>query len=835
MWLEQPVREWELSGWWRNSWRAGAPGPQGPAGQPLVGPIVAQVPGAVQADLLRANLIRDMNKGLASAEAEWVEHRDWIFQTRLTVPPAGSRHVLCFEGLDQTGEIYVGNVCIKKFQGMFRPVEVDVTQFLKEEKQGCEVRVVFLAPPPEIDGQIGWTSRVRELKSRFNYEWDWCPRIVPIGFWDDVCLRTYGPVRLMDSRLRTDWDPVRQRGILQIVVQTSGPGILRTKVLDGERIVFEDRYIIREPGTPSNVHVELAVKPWTVAELGSPQSYRLILELYDPNGELSDCLRRVIGFRRLVWEKNPGAPAGALSYTVRVNDQRVFLKGVNWVPISPLYGTVDTAQYRNWLERFRRMGVNFVRVWGGAIVEKEAFYDLCDELGIMVWQELLQSSSGIDNLPPDDADFITELGEVSRIAVRRRRHHPALIAWCGGNELIDDHQRPVDCNHPNLAHLHKVIAEEDGTRPFFPSSPSGPAFSADISRMHEGRHHDVHGPWEYLGDPDHYTYFNQDDALLRTEVGTAGASRTRLLHRLADGHALWPPAKTEAIWRHHGAWWVPWDVLTRWFGPWNPNQENLDHFVALSRYLQAESIRYMVEATRRRAPEASGVVIWMGNEPYANFSNTSLLEYDGVPKPAYSAVRRAFNPSHVSLQYEKLAYEMGDLFVATLFSHTRMHSAHLTTLPTGRLYSVDGKVLAESSETSEGSRSRLQWTVDEVPESVFLARVEGDGTTYVFAVRSTHAAPLAPLRHLPPATLEATWHAQSERRCEVSITNTGPVAAIAIEMTSDEGWWDIWPNAITLLPGEHARVVAENLGSDGELCLELEGLNVRNQAIAPPK
>jgi len=221
----------------------------------------------------------------------------------------------------------------------------------------------------------------------------------------------------------------------------------------------------------------------------------------------------------------------------------------------------------------------------------------------------------------------------------------------------------------------------------------------------------------------------------------------------------------------------------------------------------------------------------MGNEPYANFSNTSLVEYDGVPKPAYSAARRAFAPAHASLAYQKLAYQVGERFVATLFSQRSAHFPELPAPSTVRLYTVTGKVLAQSAETSLGAPARLDWTVSEVPESLFLARIEPEGTTYVFAVHSTLEAPLAPLRHLPPATIKATYCTQNALHYEVSITNTGPVAAIAMEIVSDQGWWDIWPNGVTLLPGEESLAVVENLGCDPVLRLQLEGLNVRSQPI----
>lgn len=818
------LTDWELSGWWKNTWRSGAPGSDGPAAHPLVGPIPGRAPGAVQADLLRAGLIRDWNVGLASQDAEWVEHRDWIYRTRFATPPDGVRHVLHFEGLDHSGEIYLGDTRVAEFHGMFRPLAVDVTDCLRRDGGENVLWVVFF-PPPEVEAQIGWSSRIRELKSRFNYQWDWCPRIVPIGFWDAVYLQSYGSARIGEVRVDCDWDPAAKAGDLALSVTVSGGSDLAVELADGGNIVFSDQAALGPGTTVRSWRERLAVEPWTVAERGTPHRYRLTLELRDASGSLSDTWSGTVGFRRLTWEKNPGSPDTALAYTLSLNGEPLFLKGIDWVPIRPLYGTVGGEDYRLWLERFRRMGVNFIRVWGGAIIEKEAFYDTADRLGMLVFQEFLQSSSGIDNLPPDDPDFIQELGAVSRIAIRRRRHHPSLAAWCGGNELQDAERVPVDAGHPNIAHLEAVVREEDPGRAFFPTSPSGPRFSADPAEFGRGLHHDVHGPWEYLGDPDHYAYFNADDALIRTEIGTAGVSRPELLATLGDGRPLWPPAKTNALWRHHGAWWVPWDTVTAHFGPFDEQVEELYSLAGCSRYLQAESLRYMAEATRRRAPRASGVVVWMGNEPYANFSNTSLVDYDGVPKPAYHVLRLAFAEGAPSLAYRAIRYRVGEVFDARVAESGRPAGGHTTV----RLYDLTGRALANS--TPDG---RLAWRVERVPGDVFMARIEPSGHGYYFTVPDSPAdPPLKPLRTLPPVRLRYRWSQTDAGRWRLEVENPTETAALFVEVVA-AGWWDVTPNLLTLLPGEEESVTLEAFGVEKAPRASLRGLNVARVDLPVP-
>ena len=118
-----------------------------------------------------------------------------------------------------------------------------------------------------------------------------------------------------------------------------------------------------------------------------------------------------------------------------VNDAPVFLQGVNWTPIRTTFADVSRADYHLRLSRYREMGCNLIRVWGGAFLEKSCFYELCDEYGLLVWQELPLSSSGLNNAPPEDAQSVAVLQTIALSYIQRRQHHVSLLLWCGGNEL----------------------------------------------------------------------------------------------------------------------------------------------------------------------------------------------------------------------------------------------------------------------------------------------------------------------------------------------------------------------------------------------------------------
>ena len=176
--------DWFLTGWNKHTWLYDRPNESGALTIPLITKISAEVPGAVQKDLLNAGIIKDWNYGFNFLSMEWVEHREWVYEKNFSINKNKSEiYVLNFEGLDFEGFIYLNGEQIYKFNGMHTPHKIDITDKILSGENS--LKVVFLQTP-EVDGQIGYTSKVNILKSRYNYGWDWMPRMVNIGIFGDV-------------------------------------------------------------------------------------------------------------------------------------------------------------------------------------------------------------------------------------------------------------------------------------------------------------------------------------------------------------------------------------------------------------------------------------------------------------------------------------------------------------------------------------------------------------------------------------------------------------------------------------------------------------------------
>ncbi len=653
--LDLSELEWRLTGWHPYYWKNAVTVETGIPLDPDVGPIPARVPGSVQQALQTAGILPDWNVRRNSRQCEWVEHRHWVFETvipaEVTAGWSGGRARLQCDGLDYRGLVLLNGSEIGRFQNSFIPHAWNIGEKLLPG-QPNRLALVFTGHPDFL-GQIGWTSRITEWKVRFHYGWDWCPRLVQIGIWDGIRISLDRGDLIEDFSFYPECRALTEqegRGaiVADLTVRTRTAKTLELTVTDPEgAVVLESRRPAPGTGSLRLQTPDFPVRLWRPNGLGAQPLYTVCASLLDQTGALIQRIERSTGFRQVEWQPCEGAPAGAEPWLCRVNGEPVFLQGFNWVPIRPFFADVREEHYRALLETYRDLGTNLLRVWGGGPLEKECFYRLCDQFGIMVWQELPLSSSGIDNWPPETPDAIRDMRAIAVSYARRRRRHPSLILWCGGNELqggLDGSKqgmgKPVDRSHPLLAAQAETLARIDPTRRFVPTSPSGPRFTAAADEFGRGLHHDVHGPWNHAGplDAAWRDYWRGDDALFRSEVGMPGSSPADILRRFG-GDAAWPADKQANPWyRHCGGWWDQWRDFRAACG----NSAGLEEFVEWSQNRQAAALEYIARACKQRFPRIGGVLFWMGHDCFPCPVNTAVIDFLGRPKPAARAIAEVF-------------------------------------------------------------------------------------------------------------------------------------------------------------------------------------------------
>ncbi len=612
-----------------------------------VPPVPAQVPGSVQGALRAAGILPDWNIGLNMRQGEWVEHRHWMYRTHLPDDWLAGKATFRLEclGLDYSGWIYVNGKEAGVFKGTHIPHIFDITAFLKEN--GNVLEIVFDLPPRWL-GEFGYTSQMREWKTRFNYTWDWVPRLVQVGIWDAISLAVVDGSEITSLRCSTDVDVKKgagtlefsgkitpgEAGTLQVSLEQEGSLIRR-----GEFSAIEFERGIRWEGLP--------VQLWWPNQEGEQPLYQFTCSLRDGNGNEHDRLERRLGFKHIEWAPCTGAPEGADPWICLVNGRPVFLQGVNFAPLSGNFADLKREDYARRLKQYQGLGANTFRINACQFLERQWFYDLCDELGLMVWQEFPLTSSGIDNWPPEDEASISSMAEIARSFIQRRRHHASLLLWSGGNELQGDMEghkygigKPCDLSHPMLKRLQEVALDEDPFHRFIPTSPSGPHAVADPADFGKGLHWDVHSGAALLSLEEAQRYWAGDDALFRSELYCSGASQVDVIRKYAGDMQIFPPTAENPYWAHPTTWWIDWHKLVAVHGR---EPQDLAEYVEWSQAHQAQMLSLEMKACKDRFPRCGGVLLWSGHDTFPMPINSSLIDYDGNLKPVALAVARVWH------------------------------------------------------------------------------------------------------------------------------------------------------------------------------------------------
>ena len=604
----------------------------------------AHVPGNIQYDYATAHGFADVMVADNYRQFLPLENVEWEYVAELRYERAANERVFFVsEGVDYAYDVRLGGKTLYAYEGMFRPVELDLTDHLTGRG---DVLTVHIFPHPKTPaGRAGTRDEASEsCKPPFCYGWDWNPRLLVSGMWQEAYIETRGASCIADCEVRATLTEDLSLGRVTFDY---------TCALPCEAALYDPAGNEVWRGRDREATVVSPALWWCVG-YGEPNLYRWVIT----NGR--EQKSGFVGFRTLRLVRNTGAhdPAGfpksryAPPMTVELNNRRVFAKGSNWVNPELFPGRITDERYDELLTLARDANMNILRVWGGSGICKRAFYDLCDRYGILVWQEFMLACNDY----PDKQEYLTVLESEARAVICSLRAHPSLAFWCGGNELFNGWSGMDDQSLP-LRLLNALCLELDRDRPFLPTSP--------VSGV-------GHGGYEFYDvkhDLEVFAEFQNARCIAYTEFGVPSLTSPVTLRRVIPGADVFPPAPTEAWLAHHGfkAWkadsWLCLPAVTHYF----PEIEDLDTLAERSVWMQAEGYRGAFEEMRRQWPYCSMALNWCFDEPWVTAANNCLIEYPAVPKRAYYAVREALRPICFSAKIEKFLWTCGETFTADVW------------------------------------------------------------------------------------------------------------------------------------------------------------------------
>ena len=625
--------------------------------------VSATVPGAVQLDWARAEKWPPYWHGDNCKAYRWMEDVWWTYRTRLDaglVRP-GERLFFVCGGVDYQYAVMFNGRQLFAHEGMFTPFELDLTEAAGNGGM-LEIR---LQPAPKAPSGKDHRVQARKCaKPAVAYGWDWHPRLIPLGIWEEAYLEYRPEAHLVDCDCTYFLDLAQRTAEIEASVVVSAPAAgsawrWALRAPDGD-IRAQGRgqlEFARSTSTARMSRVEL----WWPHDQGDQPLYTATFELLDDSGFCLDRQVRRIGFRRVrlvmhegAWEE-PAAFPKSRSHppmTLEINGRAIFARGTNWVPPEIFPGTITSETYRPLLEFAKGANFNLLRCWGGGIVNKRSFFELCDELGLMVWQEFPLAC----NLYEDDPHYLKVLDAESRAIIRKVRRYPCLTLWSGGNELFNAWSGMTDQSLA-LRLLNRNCLELDPQTPFIPTSPIDGVGHGDY-RFRDDAGREVH---QIFATARHTAY---------TEFGCPGPSPVEYLKRFIPEAELWPPRPGTAWEVHHAfnAWappnsWLFPDVAEHYFGP----STDLADLVAKGEWLQCEGYKVLYEEARRQKPRCAMALNWCYNEPWPSAANNNLISWPAEPKPAYHAVVAACRPVMCSAQIPRFSWREGETFSTELW------------------------------------------------------------------------------------------------------------------------------------------------------------------------
>ena len=626
--------------------------------------VPAAVPGAVQLDWARAEGWPPYWQGENFLAYAWMEDVHWVYKTRLVKPALepGQRLMLVCGGVDYACTVRIDGRAVHEQEGMFSPFEVELTGC----KDGaCLEIIVAPAPKTEVPTQEPWDRERKEsrqsCKPAVAYGWDFHPRLIPLGIWEDTYLEVR-PVEAWLDQVEVMYDLAADFSSADLRLITKGRAAsLRWTLLDPSGVAVKT--CEAAPGTLS-LHLDRPVLWWPNTE-GSPALYTSTVETLDADGRSVQTVVQRVGLRRIRLVMAPGqfkrtgypATQPPVPITFEVNGRPIFARGANWVCPEIFPGTLTEERYRKQLGLFAGANLNLLRSWGGAIVNKSAFFDTCDELGIMVWQEFPLACNCYDGTPA----YLRILDQESRAIINRRRRHACIALWCGGNELFNGWSG-MTMQDAALRLLDRNCFDLDPGRPYLHTSPLQGIRHGDY-RFKIGEGPDA---------PTVFDVYPRSDATAYMEFGVPGPASAARLREIIPAAEIWPLHPT-ATWKAHhafGAWpnaesphWLCPGSAADYFGP----SSSLEQMVERLQLLQAEGYKAIYEEGRRQKPVCSAVACWVFNEPWPAAANNSLIAWPDEVKPAYHAVAAANRPVMASARIPRFDWERGAEFSAELF------------------------------------------------------------------------------------------------------------------------------------------------------------------------
>lgn len=616
----------------------------------------ASVPGNIFSDLLEHKIIENPFILNNEEKVQWVSDSSWVYKTifQLNKEILSKKHIeLNFEGLDTRAKIYINGNYQLDTDNAFRNYTISLKDIPIAKSN--ELKIEFQPANLINDGVTPFENRVYTRKAQFQYGWDWGPKLNTIGIWKDVYIKAWDETIIKEVYLQqTNYSKEKAEFAAQLKIESSLKKNAEIQIEINDTIYREK---IGLQGKIFDYVVPIKIekpKLWWPHNLGDPYLYTLNIKLI-VDGKIVDEKKLKHGIRdvELVTEKDSIGE----SFYFKVNGVPVYAKGANYIPQNSFQNKVSDQHYKKLLNDVVDANMNMLRVWGGGIYENDEFYDLCDEKGILVWQDFMFACA----MYPGDEEFLANIEIEAEEQVKRLRNHASIALWAGNNEnaegwkrwgwqngrsenekkqIWNDYLAVFDTILPN-------VVEEFSTTSYWESSPKYGRGNPNYKT--EGDAHD----WWVWHDAYPFEHFEQNVPRFMSEFGFQSFPSTEVINYINQKDSI--DIHTDAIkshQKHSRGFQLIDEYMKRDYLV--PTKD--EDYVYVSQLLQAKGITMGIEAQRRAKPTTMGSLFWQLNDCWPSISWSSI-DYFGNWKALHYKAKKSFKNILISTEKTKYDYD----------------------------------------------------------------------------------------------------------------------------------------------------------------------------------
>ncbi len=772
--------------------------------------LLAEAPLTAHTNLLANKLIPDPFMGINEREVQWVNESEWWYrkEVELTTEIVSKDVVeLAFESLDTFATIWVNDVKVGEANNMFTPWRFGIK---KAAKAGKNLIVIRFKPINKVAAELekqhqhkyvtlsadNFSARPYVRKAQYSFGWDWGPTLPTSGIWRKAKVVAFSTGRLgYLAGLPEEVSKDKARVKLSAEVYAAKETTLIVKFsLEGFGQKIEQSSEINTKIGRNFADCILEVenpKLWWPRGYGEPNLYVAATQVFDGETLLDESTTKV-GIRSIKLIQEPDKEGK--TFVFQINGLNVFCKGANWIPADSFLPKVNYERYYKLLDFAAEANFNMLRVWGGGVYEADEFYDLCDLLGIMVWQDFMYVCAGY----PEEEWFLKEAEREAMEAVLRLRGHPSIVLWCGNNEnqwlhsvlwRVRDKVERLYGSQIYESLLLRVCQFLDPTRPYRPSTPYG---GEDSSGRHEGDRHN----WEVWSQGIDYPAYLEDNGRFISEFGWQAPPTMKLLSAYIEKQDLNPDS---FAFRAHEKQTGGLELLKALLSIHYPVPTSMEQFVLYGQLNQGEALKTAVTHWRSRMFKTSGCLIWQLNDCWPVIS-WSLIDYGLNPKAAYFFVKRAFQPVIAPLIVKQSKAE------AYVINETNQQ---LNATLRFEVMTFSGEVLFDQITAialpAYMSILAVQTALDELPmkeNCILVTSLESAGR---IIHQDTRTVKEPKDLKLPPPTIQGTTKKIDTKTYEITLQS--PVYAKAVKIEANELRAEFSDNFFDLVPNRQKIVV----------------------------